>query len=117
MLPAKRVHFQKCSFHTQITVKPPGNSFGLDSPLTPVKLVAISPPPLASPSHPEKPPGKPPEKQVDRAKVLFNYTAKESDELSITVREVLEVVSKDTEEGWWEVSGVCFERGYKCKVL
>ena len=39
--------------------------------------------------------------------MLFTYTAEHSDELSITVGEVLEVVSKDTEEGYWEVSSVC----------
>ena len=56
---------------------------------------------------PEKPPSKPQEKQVDRAKVLFNYYAMRPDELSITVGEVVEVVSKDKEEGWWEVGDVC----------
>ena len=44
---------------------------------------------------------------MDRAKVLLNYVAENPDELSITVGEVVEVVSKDKEEGWWEVGDVC----------
>ena len=55
----------------------------------------------------EQPPNKPPEDQVDRVKVLFDYTAQQPDELSIKVGEILEVVTKDVEEGWWEVGGVC----------
>ena len=47
-------------------------------------------PPLYSPQL-EKPPTKPPEKQVDRAEVLFDYTGEQSDELSIRVGEILEV--------------------------
>lgn len=43
---------------------------------------------------------------MDRAKVLFNYYAMRPDELSIKVGEVVEVVSKDKEEGWWEVGDV-----------
>ena len=77
--------------------------------LPPPPSIQPSPPsvsPSVPPSHPEKPPAKPPGKQVERAKVLFNYTAEQPDELSIKVGEVLEVVSKDVQEGWWEVGGV-----------
>jgi len=63
-------------------------------------------PPSVPPSHPEKPLIEPPEKQVEWAKVLFNYTAEQPDKLSIKVEEVLEVVSKDVQEGWWEVGAV-----------
>ena len=57
----------------------------------------------------EKPPSKPLGKQVERARVLFDYTAQQSDELTIKVGEVLEVVSKelDGQEGWWEVRSMC----------
>ena len=40
-------------------------------------------------------------------KVLFDYTAEQPDELSIKVGEILEVVTKDVEDGWWEVGVVC----------
>ena len=36
-------------------------------------------------------------------RVLFDYTAKQPNELSIKVGEILEVVARDVEEGWWEV--------------
>ena len=62
--------------------------------------------PSVPPYHPERPPSKPQPKQVERAKVLFDYYAMRPDELSITVGEVVEVVSKDKEEGWWEVGDV-----------
>ena len=65
----------------------------------------------------EKPPTKPPEKQVDRAEVLFDYTAEQADELSIRVGEILEVVSKEVEEGWWEVGWGVFERGGQVKDI
>ena len=42
-------------------------------------------------------------KQVEKAKVLFEYVAEESDELSIKVGDIVEVLKKDTQEGWWEV--------------
>ena len=73
-----------------------------------------SPSSPSSPSSPpftlsEKPPSKPPEKQVERAKVLFDYTAEQPDELTIKVGEILEVVSKDLDgqDGWWEVGSAC----------
>ena len=34
---------------------------------------------------------------------MFDYTAQENDELSIKVGEILEVLSKEVEEGWWKV--------------
>jgi len=43
---------------------------------------------------------------VDRVKVLFGYIAKQPNELSIKVGEILEVVARDVEEGWWEVGGL-----------
>ena len=45
---------------------------------------------------------KPPEKQLERAKVTFDYTAEQADELSIKFGDVVEVLKKD-QEGWWEV--------------
>ena len=58
-------------------------------------------PPAGKASH------KAPEKQLDRAEVLFDYTGEQSDELSIRVGEILEVVSKEVEEGWWKVGVGC----------
>ena len=43
---------------------------------------------------------------MKRVLVLFDYTAKQPDELSINVGEILEVVTMNVEEGWWEVSGL-----------
>ena len=34
---------------------------------------------------------------------MFDYTAQQPDELSIEVGEILEVLSKEVEEGWWKV--------------
>ncbi len=44
------------------------------------------------------------EKQVEKAKVLYDYAAEEPDELSIHSGNIVEVVKKDAQEGWWEVS-------------
>ena len=79
---------------------PPPSSLLLSSPIP-------LPPPVFTLS--EKPPSKPPEKQVERARVLFDYAAEQPDELTIKVGEVLEVVSKDLDgqEGWWEVRSMC----------
>ena len=56
----------------------------------------------------EKSQSKPPQNQVERVKVMFDYTAEQPDELSVEVGDVLEVVSKevDDQEGWWEVGSV-----------
>ena len=43
---------------------------------------------------------------------MFDYTAQEADELSIKVGEILEVLSKEVEEGWWKV---CSD--YTCTML
>ncbi len=43
------------------------------------------------------------EKHVEKAKVLFEYVAEEADELSVKVGDIVEVVTKDAQEGWWEV--------------
>ena len=78
-------------------------------PLPPSLLLSLSPLPPPVFTLSEKPPSKPPEKQVERAKVLFDYTAEQPDELTIKVGEILEVVSKDLDgqDGWWEVGSVC----------
>ena len=47
--------------------------------------------PLSNSPQLEKPLTKPPEKQVDRAEVLFDYTSEQSEELSIRVGELLDV--------------------------
>ena len=36
--------------------------------------------------------------------MVFDYVAEQSDELSISVGDVVEVLKKD-QEGWWEVRG------------
>ena len=38
--------------------------------------------------------------------MMFDYTAEQPDELSVEVGEVLEVVSKEVDEGWWKVGSV-----------
>ena len=48
---------------------------------------------------------------------MFDYTAQESDELSIKVGEILEVLSREVEEveeGWWKV---CNDRAYLCMCM
>ena len=48
---------------------------------------------------------------------MFDYTAQESDELSIKVGEILEVLSREVEEveeGWWKV---CNDRAYLCMYM
>ena len=81
------------------------------SPFLSSSFLSFSLPPLSPPvfTLSEKPPSKPPEKQVERAKVLFDYTAEQPDELTIKVGEILEVVSKDLDgqDGWWEVGSTC----------
>lgn len=37
------------------------------------------------------------------ARVLFDYAASEDDELSIKNGDVVEVVKKDAQDGWWMV--------------
>ncbi len=43
------------------------------------------------------------EKHVEKARVLFEYVAEEADELSVKDGDIVEVVTKDAQEGWWEV--------------
>jgi len=41
---------------------------------------------------------------------MFDYTAQESDEISIKVGEILKVLSREVEEveeGWWKVCNDC----------
>ena len=48
---------------------------------------------------------------------MFDYTAQESDELSIKVGEILEVLSREVEEveeGWWKVCNDC---AYLCMCM
>ena len=45
---------------------------------------------------------------------MFDYTAQEADELSIKVGEMLEVLSKEVEEGWWKVCNDC---AYLCMYI
>ena len=52
-----------------------------------------------------------PETQV---RVVFDYTAQQPDELSIKVGEILEVLSKEVEEGWWKVCNDC---AYFCMYI
>ena len=42
---------------------------------------------------------------------MFDYTAQQHDELSIKVGEILEVLSREVEEGWWKVCNDC---AYSC---
>ena len=45
---------------------------------------------------------------------MFDYTAQQPDELSIKVGEMLEVSSKEVEEGWWKVCNDC---AYLCMYI
>ena len=46
---------------------------------------------------------------------MFDYTAQQPDELSIKVGEMLEVLSKEVEEGWCKVCNDCaYLCGYIC---
>ena len=45
---------------------------------------------------------------------MFDYTAQQPDELSIKVGEILEVLSKEVEEGWWKVCNDC---AYLCMCM
>jgi len=45
---------------------------------------------------------------------MFDYTAQQHDELSIKVGEILEVLSREVEEGWWKV---CNDRAYLCVYI
>ena len=60
---------------------------------------ASSEPPPRPPKPGNIPP--PPKKEI-RAKVLYKYSAKESDELSLDVGEILRITSKSGD--WWEGS-------------
>ena len=42
-----------------------------------------------------------------QVRVVFDYTAQESDELSIKVGEILEVLSEEVEDGWWNICNDC----------
>ena len=41
--------------------------------------------------------------QVEKVKVLFDYEKDNSDELTIKVGEVYDIVDKEIQEGWWKV--------------
>ena len=46
----------------------------------------------------------PADKVVEQAKVIFDYEADNEDELTIKVGQLVDIVSKDTDQdGWWEV--------------
>ena len=43
------------------------------------------------------------ETQLERAKVIYDYNSEQEDELTIKVGELLEVVDKTEQDGWWKV--------------
>ena len=46
---------------------------------------------------------------VEKAKVTFKYEADNPDELTIKVGEIVEIINKNTDVGWWEVSfNICW---------
>ena len=49
-----------------------------------------------------------------KVRVMFDCTAEQPDELSIKVGEILEVLSREVEEGWWKVCNDC---AYLCMYI
>ena len=41
-------------------------------------------------------------KRVEKCKVVFDYVAEASDELSLKIGDIIEIVRKDVADGWWE---------------